>query len=127
MRIGFGRAEACAIGDVTNQVLKKSGIDPEQVEPNVVFRSLTVNELALQVVTGKLDATIVWDAIARGYEGRADIVPIPLATNVVSTVPVAVLTSSSQPSLAEQFQQFVISERGRAIFEKHGYTVDAPR
>jgi molybdate transport system substrate-binding protein len=123
--LGFGDPEACAIGRVTEEIIEKAGIRDE-IEANVVFRSLTANELGLQVKAGKLDATIVWDAIARQYRDVAEIVQIPRDANVVSTAPVAVLRSSEHPELARKFQEFVTSQRGREILARHGYTTDPP-
>ena len=126
VHIGFGDAEACAIGRVTDDILAKNHVDAAAIEENVVFRSLTVNELGLQIKAGKIDVTIVWDAIARAYLEEGEIVQIPPDKNVISTVPVAVLRSSEHPELAKAFQEFVTSERGRAIFIKHGYSTELP-
>ncbi|MFQ6132112.1 MAG: molybdate ABC transporter substrate-binding protein [Armatimonadota bacterium] len=126
IRIGFGDPEACAIGRVTDKILEKNGVDLSQVAENIVFRSLTVNELGVQVKAGKIEATIVWDAIAAGYSEEGEVVAIPAEDNVISTVPVAVLRSSQHPELAESFQAFVTSPRGRDIFAAHHYTTESP-
>ena len=127
LHVGVGDPEACAIGSVTKEVLSNSGLPPLDFEPNIVFRSLTVNELGMQVKAGKLDATIVWDAIARMYSDAGEVVPIRRDINVISTVPVAVLRSSRYPDLAREFQAFVTSRRGREIFAQHGYMTELPR
>lgn len=128
MRVGFGDPDACAIGKVTDEILRLNGISPAdpRLEENVVFRSLTVNELGVHIKAGKIDATIVWDAIASQYPNEGDIVPIPKERNVVSTVPIAVLRSSRYPNEAAAFQEFVVSEQSRAIFKKHHYTTELP-
>lgn len=126
LRVGLGDPKACAIGRVTDRLLAKCGLEPEAVEPNIVFRSLTVNELGVQIKAGKIDAAIVWDAIARAYPDEGHIVPIPPHENVISTVPVAVLRSSDHPGLARAFQDFAASERGARIFARHGYTTEPP-
>jgi molybdate transport system substrate-binding protein len=125
LRVGLGEPTACAIGEVTKEILDRAGIG-EQVQANVVFNSLTVNELGLQIKSGKLDATIVWDAIARQYANVAEIVEIERDANVISTIPVAVLESSRRPELAREFQKFVTSERGREIWARHGFTASPP-
>jgi molybdate transport system substrate-binding protein len=128
LRLGFGDPEACAIGRVTTEILKRNNVNTADLEQrNVVFRSLTVNELGVHIKAGKIDATIVWDAIAAQYPEEGEVVPIPKERNVISPVPVAVLRSSKYPKLAAAFQEFVVSEEGRAIFAKHHYTTEAPR
>lgn len=127
LRLGIGDPEACAIGKTAHRIFQKSGADVSSILSNVVFRSLTVNELGLQVKTGELDAVIVWDAIAHRYRDVARIVPIPPEHNVLSTVPVAVLRFSRYPKLATAFQRFVVSQEGKRIFRNHGYTVSMPK
>ncbi len=125
LRIGFGDPEACAVGRVTNRILRANRVDLANVEKNVVFRSLTVNELGVHIKAGRIDATIVWDAIAAQYPNEGEIVPIPKENNVISTVPIAVLRSSKHPKEAAAFQQFLVSEKGQAIFAKHHYTTES--
>ena len=126
VKIGLGDEKACAIGRVSRRIFEKNGIDPAEVEKHVAFRSLTVNELGLQITAGQLDAAIVWDATARQYEGKADVVKIPADKNVISVVPVAVLTCSKYPKIAEEFKRFATSKEGKKIWAKHGYTVEPP-
>lgn len=127
LRLGFGNRKACAIGRVTSEILRRNSVEPDDMERNVVFRSLTVNELGLHIKAGKIDATIVWDAVAAQYPKEGDIVRIPKDKNIISTVPVAALRSSKHPKEAAAFQEFVLSKEGRAIFAKHHYTTEAPR
>jgi ABC-type molybdate transport system substrate-binding protein len=46
-------------------------------------------------------------------------VPIPPAHNVVATYPIARLSDS--PAEAEEFVDFVLTDRGRALLEEHGF------
>ncbi|MHB1034311.1 MAG: molybdate ABC transporter substrate-binding protein [Pirellulales bacterium] len=124
LRLGFGDAKACAIGRETVSLLKKNHLDPEQVNANVVFRSLTVNELGTNVKLGQLDAAIVWDAIASLYADQTEAIAIPVDENVISTVPIGVLSMSEQKDLAGQFIDFLTSPEGQACFRKHHYTTE---
>jgi molybdate transport system substrate-binding protein len=124
VKIGLGDAQACAIGRKTKQVFIKNGIPWEQVEKNLAFQSMTVNELGMQIQAGSLDAVIVWDAIAGYYSEYGTRIPIPQEQNVISTVEVGVLSFTRNRSVAEQFMQFAASDRGRDIFREHNYTVE---
>jgi len=126
LKIGLGDPQACAIGKETRQLLDKNHISWQDIEKNVVFQSLTVNELGLQIQAKALDAVIVWDAIAKYYPDDGTEIPIPAQMNVISTVDLAVLSFTRNRSLAEQFTRFAASEQGRAIFRKHHYTVARP-
>jgi len=125
LRVGLGEPMACAIGEATKEILDRAGLT-RQVQANLAFSSLTVNELGLQIRSGKLDAAIVWDATARQYADVAKIVEIDREENVVSTIPVAVLKWSRHGALAREFQLFAISPSGREIWARHGFTTSPP-
>ena len=127
VKVGLGDPQFCAIGRKSSRILEKNGIREEDV--NVTFRSATVNELGNHIELGSLDAVIVWDAVAAyvADKGEGAIVPIPPEQNIISTVAVGILKSSRHPETAKQFVTFITSERGRAVFEKHGYTTALPK
>ena len=53
-------------------------------------------------------------------------VPIPREENVISTVAIGALSFSEHPELVQKFVEFVTSERGGAIFQKHHYATELP-
>ena len=124
LKIGLGDPKACAIGRKVSRIFAKNDIDEKKL--NVVFRSVTVNELGNHIKVGSLDAAIVWDAVAAYFPDDSEVVPIPPAENVISTVALGVLKSSKHPETAALFVEFVTSEAGQKIFAKHKYTVEAP-
>ena len=124
--VGLGDAEACAIGRKVKRIFAKNGLSEEELADNIKFRALTVNELGDKIKLRALDAVIVWDAVAAYYADSADVVLIPREKNVISTVAAGVLKTSQQPDLAEKLVEFIVSEEGRAIFEKHHYSVTLP-
>ena len=126
LRLGLGDAKACAIGRQSKKIFEKNNIPWTDVEPNLAFQSLTVNELGIQIQAGSLDAVIVWDAVASQYLAHGELVPIPMDQNVISTVPVGILEFSQQKALARQFVDFASSEKGQAIFRRHHYRVHPP-
>ncbi len=126
VRLGLGDARACAIGRKSQGIFEKNGIAWSDVEKNLEYQSLTVNELGMQIQAGSLDAVIVWDAVAVTYARHGDQVPIPADENIISTVDAGVLAFSQQPELAKQFIDLAKSDRGRDIFKRNGYRVDPP-
>ncbi len=125
--LGLGDARACAIGRTSGAIFEKNNIPWSDVEKNLKFQSLTVNELGMQIQAGSLDAVIVWDAVAAQYAKHGDEVPIPPGQNVISTVDAGVLAFSGQPEMAQQFIDMALSDRGREIFTRHGYRVEPPK
>lgn len=127
VRLGLGNPQSCQVGRASDEVFDKNGIAKEAVEKAVVFQSVTVNELGVQVTVGQLDAAIVWDATAAFYADKADAIAIPPARNVVSNVAAAVLKCSAQPARAQAFVDFLLSPEGQAIFRKQHYTTEPPK
>ena len=126
LRLALGNPEACAIGRKTNKIFEKNGIDRKAIETNWVYRSVTVNELGVQIKAGHSDAAIVWDAMAAYFADSADAVPIPPEQNIISTVAVAVLKCATNRAAAMRFAQFVSGERCKEIFRANHYTVEKP-
>ena len=127
LKVGLGDAKACAIGRTTKQIFAKNNIAWDEVEKNLKFQSLTVNELGMQIQAKSLDAVIVWDAIAQYYNEHGTAVPITVGKNVISTVDIGILAFTENRPLAEKFVEFTASVRGRDIFVKHNYTVEHPK
>ncbi len=127
VKLGLGDEKACAIGRKCKRIFAKNNIAWAEVEKNLKFQSLTVNELGMQIQATSLDAVIVWDAIAQYYSEYGEEIPILVEKNVISTVDIGVLSFTKNRSLAEEFVEFAASARGRNIFRKHNYTVEPPQ
>jgi len=126
IKLGLGDEKACAIGRKCRKIFSKNNIPWEDIEKNLKFQSMTVNELGMQIQAKSLDAVVVWDAVAGYYAEHGEEVPIPNEKNVISTVDAGVLKFTRNRELAREFVEFARSVRGREIFKRHGYRVDAP-
>ncbi|NQS88823.1 molybdate ABC transporter substrate-binding protein [Patescibacteria group bacterium] len=124
IRLGLGDSKACAIGSISIRIFKKNNIKVEEVKKNLVFNSLTVNELGVQIQVGKVDAVIVWDATASYFANWGDIVKIPRNDNIISTVAIAQLSCSKHKKLAREFVKFLISKQGQEIFRKYHFSTE---
>ncbi|MFW6163643.1 MAG: extracellular solute-binding protein [Planctomycetota bacterium] len=122
--VGLGRAHACAIGNVSENLLADAGLE-DKVQSD--FEALTVNRLANQIKLEALDAAIVWDATAKQYP--QDLQAVPLEDGPFHAVPLAmgVLGQSDQKELAEKFAQFAASETGAQAFRDNHYQVPGRR
>ena len=126
-KLGLGESRTCAVGRQTRKIMEKNGIGWAAVEKNLVFQSMTVNELGLQIQAGSVDAVIVWDAVAVQYEKYGDAVPLPADQNVISSVEAGVLSFTKDRERARRFVEFLASGQGREIFRRHRYRVDPPK
>ena len=127
IKLGLGAPDACAIGRTSKKILEKNNIKWEDIQKNLVFQSLTVNELGMQIQAQALDAVIVWDATAKYYSEHGDEIPIAIENNIISTVDIGVLKFTKHQEIAERFVDFVTSEAGKAILKKHHYSIEPPK
>jgi len=126
LRLGLGNPDACAIGQVCVKLFQKNKIPLDAIEKNTRVKTLTVNELGIQVKIGQLDATIVWDAMAAYYSDSAESIAIPRSQNIVSRVTIGILNSAEDRALAQRFVDFLVSDAGQAVFRNHHYTTSLP-
>ncbi|GBC98147.1 Putative binding protein [bacterium HR17] len=122
VKVGLGDPKACAVGEVSEAILRKNGLTAA-VHKNVVLRAATVPELPNALRLGGIDACIVWDAVANypWVRPAVEIVPIPPEQNVVTTCPMAVLKMTKNRQAAEMFLQFALTE-GQRILRAHKFT-----
>ena len=121
VKVVLGDAKAAACGKIANKILEKNGIFGA-VDANVIARSATVNELVVSMCMGTADASIIWKASLVRTEKETDIIEIPKEQNIIKVIPIGTLTFSENKDMAKQFVDFVASDEGKAIYEKHGFT-----
>jgi molybdate transport system substrate-binding protein len=108
--------EECPAGKYAAEALAKAGV---RIKPDSLETEVKAVVTRLQV--GEADAGIVYASDVASAEGEVEGVPIPDEVNVVATYPIAELADAS--SAAGEFVDFVLSERGGAILEEHGFLV----
>jgi molybdate transport system substrate-binding protein len=117
---------SAAIGQLQNQLFKKHKLDEAAIQRNTVTSPATVTDVALAVRLGTADAGIIWDALAEFAPGEAEVVRIPIEKNVVSTVSACTLASARNPGAARAFVAYLASDKGRAVLQAKGFTVEKP-
>ena len=102
-------------GDFGRQSLEAAGVVPaiDTEEPDV-------RALLTKIEAGELDAGIVYvtDVLA---SGAVDAIEIPEEFNIVAEYLLAALTEAPNPSGAQAFVSFVLSESGQAIMRQYGF------
>lgn len=106
--------EECPAGKYAAEVLDKAGVS---VKPDSL--EIEVKAVVTRLQVGEADAGIVYASDVASARGEVEGVPIPPAQNVVATYPIARLSDS--PAEAGEFVDFVLSERGQALLEEHGF------
>ena len=126
LRVGLGDERACAVGRQSIALLALNGVLADAVADNTVYKSGTVDELAVAVKLGQVDVAIVWDATARHFENDGTIVPIPPELNLPAPITAVVLRSSADPAAAARLIDFMTGKAARRLFEAHHYRTTPP-
>ena len=109
-------AAAVPCGELAREALGDAGVTPapDTDEPDV-------RSLLTKLESDELDAGIVYrtDVVAAG--GAVEGIAIAEDVNVTADYPVATLTGSDEPAIAEAFVDFLLAEDGRAILAAHGF------
>ncbi|OGO31173.1 MAG: molybdate ABC transporter substrate-binding protein [Chloroflexi bacterium RBG_16_56_11] len=94
----------------------------EQVGKNIITYSENNERLSGLVILKAVDAAIAWDIAAIQQPDKLDAVYFrPDQVPRLSYMSGAVTTFSHDRESARKFLDFLVSERGRAIFKEHGY------
>jgi len=93
----------------------------DAVYANVVSYESTAKSVVSKVVLGEADAGIAYITDAASAADKVLTIPIPEALNVIAEYPIAPLKEASNPQLAQQFVDFVLSPEGQQILAKYGF------
>jgi len=118
VKVVLGDETANAIGETSQRIIEKTGLTG--INDNVVSKTATVNELIVYLTSKDADAAIITEDSAFKNED-IDLVPIPEDVNIVQIIPVGALTASENVHDANEFVNFVSSEKGKEIFNKYGF------
>ena len=89
---------------------------------NVVSYEENVRAVLSKVVLGEADAGIVYSSDVSGASaGKVGQLAIPDALNTVAIYPIAAVSDSKQPALAEQFIAYTLSPDGQAALVSRGF------
>ncbi len=123
LRLGLGDPQSVAVGIAAERWLAAELDEATRVAvlERVTTRALNVNELGSQLTLGALDAAIVWDATVPLFPTLVAIAPASSMEHR-TLITGAVLKLSEHPDEAARFLSFLVSDEGRSIFRKLGYT-----
>lgn len=125
LRVGIGHENQCAMGWVTQNTLREGGVQQE-VMKNVTVQSSTGDLLVNQMLTGSLDAAVVYLSNAAGAAEKLDALQIQGIECSTATQPWAVAQKSKHPQLASRLFQLICSQESQEIFAAEGFRWQLP-
>jgi molybdate transport system substrate-binding protein len=121
LKVGIGDPRYSTCGEMFVKLLEQKGLQ-DQVFKQVVLQGRTHAEIANGLILGSLDAAVVWNFVARLYQGKVELVPTQDAYPRIN-VTVVGLKGSPNPELRDAFLALCRSGQVQAIFVEAGYVV----
>jgi molybdate transport system substrate-binding protein len=118
MRIGVS-VSGCLTG-VWDDLATKAGF-AEQIRKNTVAYADGCGELMSFINKKKVDAILGWDAFKNLNLQTMDIIELPENLQVHRSTAIGVISFSKNKELAKKFIDFLVSEKGKKIYEEYGW------
>jgi len=118
--IALGEPKGVPVGQYTEEILTKLGI-LDAVKAKAVYGS-DVRQVLSWVETGETDCGVVYatDAAVAGDKVKV-IAKAPAESHKPVIYPVAIIKESKNMEADKDFLNFVVSDKGKAAFEKYGF------
>lgn len=120
LRIGVGHEKQCAMGWITQNTFRESGIQSELMS-NVTVQTPTGDMLVNQLRTGSLDAAVAYLSNAAGAAEHLDAVAIEGIPCSTAVQPWGVARNSKYPLLADRLFQKICSAESQDVFTAEGF------
>ncbi|MFW5748758.1 MAG: molybdate ABC transporter substrate-binding protein [Chloroflexota bacterium] len=113
----------------TDTMLERMAADPAYGEAyraavldNLVSEEPNVRQVSAKVALGEADAGVVYlSDVTPDIADDVIVLPVPDAFNTNATYPIAVVSDSRQPELAQAFIDFVLSDAGQDMLVAWGF------
>lgn len=118
------------VGDYALQIIDKLGNDSSygqdyktKVLSNVISQETTVNYVVTKVALGEADVGFAYVSdVTEDLASKVDKIEIPDEYNIIAEYPMGLLQESKYPTEGMEFMNLVMSDEGRAVLEKYGFS-----
>jgi molybdate transport system substrate-binding protein len=117
--IAIGEPQTVPAGKYAQEVLTHFQLY-QQLKPKFVLAK-DVRQVLTYVITGNVDAGIVYATDAKGSPEVSAVATAPEDSHSLVIYPAAVLKNSKEPSGAKRFLDFLAGEKAQGVFEKYGF------
>lgn len=117
-RIAMGNPASVPAGRYTQQALEQGKLW-SAVQPKAIY-ALSVRQSLDYVARGEVDAGFVYNTDAAIQKTKVRVVS-SVPSTVAITYPAAVISSSKNAALAQQFIDFTLSSAGQAVLGQYGF------
>lgn len=121
VRFAIARPDTVCVGLYAVEVLERAGLT-RQVKPNIVTYAESCEKTAELVGLASVDAVLGWRVFHYWRPDKIETILLePAQVPRIGYIPIARSVFCTQPDLADQFVELLLSERGKAAFRKWHY------
>lgn len=124
IRVGIGNPKSVCLGLYSIELLEKAGLTDKVLSNTVTFGG-SCSKTANLASMSQVDAILGWRVFH--YWNPKRMTYVPLAEDKIpriSYIPISVPIHTRDRKLSERFIDYVLSEKGKAVYEKYGYLTD---
>jgi molybdate transport system substrate-binding protein len=124
IRLAIAQPESVCVGTYAVELIEKnlSADERRQLRSNIVSYTESCDKTATVVALQAVDAVIGWEVFAHWNPKQIESIPLPAEEIVrIGYIPIAISTLSQQKQAAQQFIDYVMSPKGKAIFKRYRY------
>ncbi len=121
VRVGIGNPKTVCLGLYAIELLEKNEL-MESVLKNTITFGASCSKTANLAAMNQLDAILGWRVFHFWNSERMEYIPIvPEKIPRISYIPISIPIHTKDVNLSRTFIDFVLSKKGRAVYEKFGY------
>lgn len=124
LRVAIANPEGVCVGVYAVEILENNFSEAEkaQFRKNLVSYTESCDKTATAVALKAVDAVIGWSVFQYWNPDKIESVPLkPSEIQRIGYIPIAVARFSKNRLQAQRFIDFVLSDKGRAVFKKYSY------
>lgn len=126
LRVAIANPEGVCVGAYAVEIIEKHFTVSEKaaLRRNLVNYTESCEKTATAVSLKAVDAVIGWSVFEHWDPIRIETIPLePSEVIRVGYLPIAVSRYSDDPVLAKRFIEFLLSDKGKAVFRKYKYFI----
>lgn len=126
LKVAIGNPETVCVGLYATEIVDKSlsTEDNQAFKKNLINYTESCDKTATAVSLNIVDAVIGWSVFQYWDPGKIETVPLKTEQiQRIGYIPIAISSYTKSRELAQKFIDFLDSQEGKAVFQKHNYFV----
>ncbi len=123
-QVAIGSPKSVPAGEYARQALEKVGIYQQMLDAKKLVLAKDVRQALTYAERGEVDGAFVYKTDALLARNADILFETPQDLYDAVTYPIALTTAGAANAEARAFYELLVGEKGRAVLQKYGFTVD---